>query len=286
MTKDHDKPFSVAVETIDAETAETYLLKTDHNPRKPRQAMVDRYARDMAAGNWHLGSGFLAFDLCGCLVQGQHTLRAVVESDSIIEVVVFRNLTPEAVRSLDTGRVRMFSEVLANEGVAASNSVAAVCRLLWRWERDLHTAGGNIIATTDELAEFLAHNEGIIDSTNATLRLRQKPLLFRSSIAGAVHYAATTMCPDRAPQFFDDVFTGANLAADSGQFLLRQWLINDATSGALGKRSDDAKQHAMAIKAWNAYILGRPIKQLKWSRGIPFPTMYGYGGATWPLVKR
>lgn len=42
--------------------------------RPLKQAHVDRLAREMAAGRWRLTHQGIAFDVSGCLIDGQHRL--------------------------------------------------------------------------------------------------------------------------------------------------------------------------------------------------------------------
>lgn len=266
--------------------AESFLGKRDTNPRKPIPTVLSRYVRDVASDNWHLGAGFLAFDEKDSLVQGQHTCLAVVAAGKSIVIPVFYGLTPEAVRVLDTGKPRQFGQILAAESIANASAVAAAVRTLWRWEYGQLT-NTNVTPTIDESYMYLALNPGVIDSVKACNALSAAPIKFRLSVSGAVHYAAATLCPDDVDAFFSRLLTGANLTEGDPILALRNLLISAASTQRV--KFESTHLHAVAIKAWNGYIEGREVKQLKWLRGgnknEPFPTMVGRDGETFPAVS-
>lgn len=283
MTTDNPTPaFSTSVEFVDALLAEHYLLKLDHNPRRLLPTVVSRYQRDIALGNWHLGGSFIAFDECGCLVQGQHTLRAIIASGIGVWTVVFRGLTAEAVRVIDTGKPRTAAALLTAEGHKRGSQLAASVRTMWRWERGLatqHSAG----PTTDELYACLEAHPGLAEAVLAVEPLGRKPLNFQASIAAPLYYGAATLCPDDVDDFFSRLESGARLEEGDPILALRNWVMRASASRTVTR---PVEVHARAIKAWNAYIEGAQLRQIKWLRGgatnEPFPLMRGRDGAIWP----
>jgi hypothetical protein len=72
---------------VTPEKAIAWLEGNTHN-RRLRQSRIEQYAHDMAIGEWKLTHQGIAFDEDGTLVDGQHRLWAVIESNSSIEVNV------------------------------------------------------------------------------------------------------------------------------------------------------------------------------------------------------
>lgn len=272
--------FTVSVELIGPEEAGAFLLKTDCNPRPVMPNVVERYARVMHDGEWHLGAGFIA--LCGdhgCLVQGQHTCRSIVASGATIEVVVFRGLTHEAVKALDTGKVRLYSQVLRGEGQINSIQLAAALRMLWIWERGALNDPSMVPALT-ELEQYRLEHPGIAESVRAVTAMSVSGLRFMASASASLHYMAGRVgLPDSRDEFFEQVRNGTNLQDGDPALALRNWLMREATSP---RRAKAVVQLAVATKAWNAYVQGRKIRVLSWRRVERFPTLVGPMGV-WPV---
>lgn len=63
---------------------------------------------------------------------------------------------------------------------------------------------------------------------------------------------------------------GADLAETDARFVLRRLLTTRATDRQRPSRN---VYLALLVKAWNAYVEDRPIRNLAWKRTERFPTM-------------
>lgn len=103
-------------ETIDPETAEIYLKKSDGNKgrfgRKFLLSSVKDYAENMLNGEWVLTHQGIAFDCYDQLVDGHNRLQAIIETGVTVRMQVTRNLSDDAVKYLDRGRNRTNSDRL------------------------------------------------------------------------------------------------------------------------------------------------------------------------------
>lgn len=79
------------VEIITPEIAKNYLAFNSKN-RNMRKSVVTQYAKDMAAGKWELTHQGIAFNCDGTLLDGQHRLAAVVESNCPVQMMVTRGV--------------------------------------------------------------------------------------------------------------------------------------------------------------------------------------------------
>ena len=79
-------------------------------------------------------------------------------------------------------------------------------------------------------------------------------------MAIALHYLFTKRSKDKADLFFHQISTGENIDIFDPAYLLRQRMIDNATSKAkLSRRYISA----LFIKAWNAYYSGGQLKTLR-----------------------
>ena len=114
---------------VTPEQAAKWLEGNTHN-RPLRQGTVDRYTRDMRDGKWRLTHQGIAFDDNNTLVDGQHRLWAVLNSEKPIEFIVTRGLDMAAQEFIDGGEKRTTSDVLALRGEKTSPLVSGVVTIL------------------------------------------------------------------------------------------------------------------------------------------------------------
>lgn len=83
---DTDEPTAVVID-VTPELARVWLRANTRN-RNTRERAVTEYARDMVAGHWNLNGEAIKFAYDGSLLDGQHRLRAVIEADATVQMLV------------------------------------------------------------------------------------------------------------------------------------------------------------------------------------------------------
>jgi hypothetical protein len=130
----------LSLEMITPSLAEHYLAKLPTSQSTIQQRSlsdktVDRYAGDMAGEEWPFTGDPIRFNTLGELVDGQHRLRAVMQSGTSEIMVVIRGLDPETFVVFDTGRARSFTDHLRSLGVANVSMAAGLTRRIFHWKR-------------------------------------------------------------------------------------------------------------------------------------------------------
>jgi hypothetical protein len=124
--RDHShKTQSVTEERIDPATALRYLESNTIN-RTLRPGLVGMYAADMRAGKWSLSNDMVVFAEDGSLLNGQHRLRAIVESKTSQLFFVLRNAPRAAMINLDNGATRNIRDNAKIVGVEGGFSTRLV----------------------------------------------------------------------------------------------------------------------------------------------------------------
>lgn len=144
---------------ITPDMASRWLEKNTRN-RKIRATTVNRYARDMTAGDWELTGEAVKFAADGTLLDGQHRLAAVVKSGTTVPMYVIRGLAPSAQRVMDTGDKRSAAGQLQIAGHANTTLLASVARLALGVEAELPDPG-RLEATHSEIQTFVTENPDI-----------------------------------------------------------------------------------------------------------------------------
>jgi hypothetical protein len=156
---------SATWEWVSPEVASAYLHRNTRN-RAFMRTVAERYASDMAAGDWLTTHQGIAFDVNDVLVDGQHRLQAVVLSGRTVRLLVIRGLSPDAMEVIDRMKMRTIAHTLKILGYEyTDNRTIAVARRMLVGPQ----GGSRAITVTDaQLRRFLdAHLEAILFAREA-----------------------------------------------------------------------------------------------------------------------
>jgi hypothetical protein len=263
------KGLKAAVVMVTPELAKELLSSNDKN-RHLRPTTKARYMRAMAANKWRLNGEPIIISRQGRLLNGQHRLWACIESEHCFETVMIAGVDTETFRTMDTGRVRMASDVLSIGGHKNATTLSGIVNFLWeivickgalhpRWEeRPDH-------ATIEKLVD---ERPGLIESATAVNAFTWQPL--KNSTFGLVHYLCGEISKKARDDFFDRLDNGTGLAKGDPIHALRRRLETESRSRS---RLNRTLMAALAIKAWNLWRTGKPVDRgLTWrADNEPFP---------------
>ena len=127
-------------------------IQYNHFNRPVQGANVDYLVKQMQSDNYVHGVGNISFARSGRLINGQHTLQAIIESESSQVCCVCCGLDEDAYEVFDTGKKRSIADALR-----ISNSVAAICSSLWYFfkQKTRRPAPAEIKTIYDRIAEPL-----------------------------------------------------------------------------------------------------------------------------------
>lgn len=266
---------SYGVEKVTPERAELWLARNRDN-RNLRRSRVASLARDMAGGRWQLNGDAIRFSRSGVLVDGQHRLAAVIESQCTIESLVIRGVDDEARFTIDVGAPRTAADGLRFQGVENAKYVAPLARRLVQWRVGARSLGGSLNATHPEIYDFVAEHPQIHAAASVALRARTSVPCSPTSVGVAYYLAAERSRDDAEVFFIDQMIEKIGLRADDpARVLLKR--LDAASAGDRKERArriheDDALRYI--IIAWNAFRGRKRLTKLQAPRG-------GWGG-TYP----
>lgn len=253
------------IETITPEIAVSWLEKNESN-RHLDQSTVDRYARDMRAGRWHMTGDPIQFGISGRLLNGQHRLWGCIEADTPFETMVIRNLVNEIeiVDVIDTGKKRTLGNALQIHGEKDALLLAAIINHCWRFE-DSRMKGP--WPTHEEGLEWLQDNPQVREATTMA-RFVYKNLKAQASAVGTAYYLNSRIDADAAEDFWSKAATGELLSAGDPILAYRRWAVS-----AISKREKPAPNVWLAygLKAMNLWRKKRSVRLLavKPDEGMP-----------------
>lgn len=234
--------------------------------RTVSEVLVNKFARDMANGAWHLNGETVVFDTNEALLDGQHRLWAIVISGITVRMCVVKGADPSSMETFDTGRSRSFSDVLKIKGDSTAPKLASAAARWWRWYDNFRqghlTHGGT--PSHDEL-KLSYENHPSIESALGIITAHGKGHK-RSVVvpAGILTFAlsgALEANEQKAEQWFVQLLTGEGLKMHDPAWTLRERMIADKSSL---RRMDSMTVCAYTVKSWNAHYRGRDLKHLKW----------------------
>jgi hypothetical protein len=257
----NDSP-TVEILDVSPDLAETWLSKNPNN-RNLRKAVVDSYARDMAAGRWALNGETLKFSDKGQLYDGQHRLSAVVVSGTTVPMVVVRGLSADVMPTVDAGAKRSYSDALKLQGEDNTSTLAAVTRRAAMWQRGARTNTGAMRPTPLEMNAFIEANPQIRTSAELASKLATRSLL-PASVIGLCHWLFSDLDADAADWFLSRSADGDGIAADDPIAALRNRIVKMRVGGG---RVNETDALALVIMAWNAHRAGETRSKLQMPRG-------------------
>lgn len=248
---------SVEYEEITPADAEEILEANTENNRNIKLAQVDKYARDMMAGRWEDNGETIKIDTNGKLIDGQHRMRAVLESGATMHFWVARGLPPETIHTVDVGVSRKYSDQLKISGHGNTMQLGAFLRRVFLWDRGLRTTKGTMSPSNVELDDYLANNEELISL--AMSRAQDCAKYFKPltpSVAAAAFFLCARKDMAMANEYFDKLIDPANIDSGHPVMRLRSRLYNTQR-----KLSPDEKL-ALTCRAWNHFRAGESVETI------------------------
>lgn len=269
MLAKHDP--EIQIQTITPAEAIVFLGKNTNN-RGVRQGTVEKYARDMQAGDWHFTGDPIRFNGDGSLLDGQHRLLACVKANTSFKTAVIRGLATADRAVLDTGAKRSLTDVLKWQGEANQALLASTMTWCVRYELG-RMRDHKLYVSHSELLGWLEQNPGIRESLPIARQTREQ-VPIPATILGGVHYELSKLDEGDARGFMAELKAGTGLAEGSPILALRKFAFGTETRR---ERPSQVVYSAVTIKAVNAWREGRNMTVARWraggARGEEFPSL-------------
>lgn len=195
---------------VGAELA-AHLLTLNTKNRHLRREQTRRIARDILGGHWVFDGNPLVIDDGGNLVAGQHRCQALVEAareEPAITMlcVIVVGADPRTVLTSNSGIATTPGDVLAMQGVANAQNVAAAIRMHHAYVAGMLPHARSVMShgtkmTNQELLDHLAEHPGLVESTKAVRNIPRSVPMPLSALSVA-HYVLMDVDADEATEFF------------------------------------------------------------------------------------
>lgn len=255
------KEYTTGIVQVGPLLAKEMLSKLHPRQRRPSSNEVDRFAVDMLNGSWTINGQAILIGNDGLLYDGQHRLRAVVQSGMTVPMLITRG--DFDFTTIDLGRVRSIAFVTgkSHSGVATIRALRAA-ELGAPWEH----AG----LSPSVIAETESHHAEALSQLSGVRVL--------SGIVAATAWA-WPLDGEACRTFFVGVHTGAMLAMGDAAYAMRGWVSRNpsnssryvflAACSAIRAHLDERK----AVKVTDARDAYYDLTSRRRGKKIPFTPM-------------
>ena len=247
------------------------LLQRNTMNRKLRIGGVIQMCRDMENGNFMpTAATTIAFDSDGNLINGQHTLSAIVDSECPQWVKLVVGCDPEMRDFWDLTRGRTVPDRAGICGVIQPGVACSAARLILAFDNGgiLDAWSATKTPTPTEVLNATRDLPNLDESVRAGQRNGLRKLV-PARIAVTCHYLFARQNRGLADAFLEKLGTGENLPGNSPIYQLRKMLIdNDAER----RKMQRYEMLALFFIAWTKHKTGKRVRRLRWVAGVdPFP---------------
>lgn len=262
---------TVRIVRVTPEVAYEWLAANTRN-RTISSARVQQMVTDIRAGRWDFNGETIKFATSGALLDGQHRLMAVFESGIPVDLLVVEGL-PESVQdTIDIGRTRTTGDMLSLRGIANGNNLAALSRNILRYDQNPGQVWGpRTDPSKAEIGAFCLNNHVALLEAWQVAANASRDLRVHAQSYALLKFLVDrdSASPERWEDFHAGIRYGIGLTEGDPRLTFRSW---HHRRGALSNIWRVQQMVAIAIKSWNSYVSGRPLRVLKFGQAeLPMP---------------
>lgn len=261
-------PVEAGEMTVTPEMAAQWANANTKN-RPVRNSRVNRFARDMAAGNWTLNGETIKIATDGTIIDGQHRIYACIESGVSFRSFVIAGLPPEVQDTVDAGAARTMADQFGLHGEAHAALLAAITRWAFMWLRGARNrARSDVDPTHAEMLALLEAEPRLREATEFAEHARHEFRSVRGSVYGLAWLLFHGSDHLAAEVFLEKVVTGADCPKGHPALAFRHRMFRAVETG---ERLNQHEQLMYFIMAWNAFKEDRTLSVLAPARAGKFP---------------
>lgn len=252
---------SLKIALVTPQKAAAYLKQNKSN-RRLDPNLVDQYAADMKVRKWDLNAETMKFTILGELIDGQHRLHACVKSGESFWCVIAYGLPPGAMKNVDRGKSRSFTDRLGLEygDIHYTAQKAAVTRMLFDYYSDVQFSR---VSDEQLMDTFRKYRKEISEATEKVYEWRQvagnsSPMNLTSAIVGLILFSKKDR--EKAEAYVEQLVAGEEISRADVAYHVRNRIIKYKRDSARNPNARD--QFIMVVKGWNALRAGRSLTKV------------------------
>lgn len=250
----------VLKQTITPEFARDVMQKRNTMNRTLNWPRVEKYMRDIHAGDFATINNGIGFYEDGTLADGQHRLSAIAEAGMPCRVFVTFGMEKKDVAAIDEGRPRSNFDVAKLLGIEATKSGLSTANYILEYK------GVKTRSSRTELLSFYERHKEAIDFVATRLNAKR---LTKAPVMAAIARAWYNVSKPRLEEFITILNDGKyNNSADEAAYKLREWLLLGADKNTGSARAEVYRKTEAAIVN---FIAGKSFTRLFGTKEEQFP---------------
>lgn len=239
------------------------ILKNNKKNRPLSRVAVRQYAHTMKQGRWKLNGEPIIIADNDILVDGQHRLTAIVESEKTVEVVLITGVSAASFKTVDIGKKRTGADALSTHDQRLEKNrmvLAAAAKVVYFF--DVHGVFdyNRDRMDNESLIDFIEKNRGLVRSVEFAQTLTTARKIAPASALAALHYLFAKKDIDLAERFFNKLNSGESMQKDDPINILRNRLfIISQEVGVIRSR----EVIPYLVKTWEYLRQGQKIERLR-----------------------
>lgn len=241
-------------------------LTANKNNRTVSKKHVAMLAGMMARNEYHFVGDPVRFDTEGHLLDGQHRLHAIIESETVQHMIVIVGLPAESQVFMDAGRRRSPGDQLQVAlGIRNGNRAAAVVRTYIQWRDGVFISETRKVGIPEIVSWATDNQDVLLEATKAATKVSSASVPTSPAVSGAVYLAARKLNPADAATFWDRLADGIDLEATNPILVLRNGILRRARRD----RWTRLEEWAYYTRCWNTWRKNGSLERLQgWRDGI------------------
>lgn len=253
---------------VTPEMATKWLEEGNVHNRSVRQSVVERYARDMANGDWMLTHEGIAFDNNGVLIDGQHRLWAVIESKTPTSFMVARGAETATQAVIDGSLPRTMVDTMKLAfGREVSANALSVAKAL---------GTGKVKNTTMTRQEIARAYDDHREAIDFAMKVFTRKISGITTVPMYTVMARAFYSQDREKltRFAEILTSGIVDPKDGGEssvLILRNWLLEKRPMRGTTAMAPSKAVYGKAERALEAFLQGEEVGILYAAKSELFP---------------
>jgi hypothetical protein len=237
------------------------MLENNNNNRRVSNANVTFLAHQMSNGLWQFNGETIKICKNGDLVDGQHRLLAVIQSNTNQRFVLVTGLEWDSFSTIDTGRKRTAADTLGLTNIKNSAITASLCRYILIFNKLDYFAGDRRYKPSNIEILMMAEGSQSFEISEAVKKASTEKGCFKLATPTALalcFYYFNKINPIACEDYMDKLVNGYG-QKDDPALAMQKLLIKNKTEKS-SFRSEDIFKYA--LKSFEDFLLLRKTKRV------------------------
>lgn len=267
-----EKTIKSEIITITPDMAKKWLKEKNHHNRIINKPNVTFLKNQILEGSWEPDADSIDFSERGHLLDGQHTLHAIIEANIPVERLVIYNKKESSKNVMNTGKMRSFTDVITlnfrdvkyahNIASAVSFTLSydrdAISGMMYGSKRDKKPNNVHVVNFLKETPEFF----GFIEDTMKLYHNSDK--LVTAKLFCGLKWLCDQANKEKSDSFFHKLAIGTGIDDGDPVGALRNLIIRQKTGTVVYVPIKNREWPRIVIYAWNAYMKDEQIKRFSY----------------------